>query len=496
MSLDATQTPFDQAAEANPPAVLAALKEIVGSPEFGRSERPARFLRHLVETALRGETHRLKESVLGMEVFDRPPSWDPRLDAIVRQEAARLRKRIARYYETVENQPSIRIEIPVGTYVPVFRNVAQREETAAPDRPAETPRPSPPKPSRRPLYAVAAAVLLLVGASAAALIWTHRTPAPHKVNPVAHDFVIKGRFDLQQANTEGVKRAEADFQHAIDADPNYAVAYVELAKAKLAEGSARGSTFRTEQERDSAEELSRKALRLDPKLSDAHAVLGRLVMQYEWDWSTAEREFRTALDEDPTAKAELTYASFLVFRHRFAEADEYLNRVQEKEPFDTLNMFALDQDRYLEGRFAECREIDRRLLALHPTLTEARAAIAGSYIFEGKPELALTELKKVDKSFPSLPFYQAMALGGAGQREQALQFIRPYEERYPNSGVALQWIAKVYALMGDEPNTVKWLQRSADQREWQVLTIAVNPAFASMENSAGFRALKQRMGLQ
>jgi hypothetical protein len=60
----------------------------------------------------------------------------------------------------------------------------------------------------------------------------------------------------------------------------------------------------------------------------------------------------------------------------------------------------------------------------------------------------------------------------------------------------MQWFALVYAFLGDEPNTVKWLQRSADRHEWQVLNLAVHPAYAFMEDSAGFRALKWRMGLE
>jgi hypothetical protein len=49
--------------------------------------------------------------------------------------------------------------------------------------------------------------------------------------------------------------------------------------------------------------------------------------------------------------------------------------------------------------------------------------------------------------------------------------------------------------MGDEPNTVKWLERSADRHEFQALNLAVHPVYAPMRNSAGFRALKRRMGL-
>jgi adenylate cyclase len=105
----------------SPDAVRAALQKIVASEAFGKAERPARFLRHLVEAALRGDYHLLKESVLGVDVFERPADWDPREIPIVRQEAARLRKRLARYYETAGTNDDVIIDLPVGTYVPAFR---------------------------------------------------------------------------------------------------------------------------------------------------------------------------------------------------------------------------------------------------------------------------------------------------------------------------------------------------------------------------------------
>src|ERR1035441_4436341 len=140
-------------------SVRSELEAILSSEAFGRTERPARFLRHLVETALRGESRRLKESVLGVEVFGREPSWDPRLDPVVRQEAARLRKRIARCYQTDRPDATLRIELPVGTYVPVFRN---REAEAPPASPG----PSAMKPVGR-MRIVMAAVLVICLAVAA-----------------------------------------------------------------------------------------------------------------------------------------------------------------------------------------------------------------------------------------------------------------------------------------------------------------------------------------
>jgi hypothetical protein len=89
-----------------------------------------------------------------------------------------------------------------------------------------------------------------------------------------------------------------------------------------------------------------------------------------------------------------------------------------------------------------------------------------------------------------------MALAKEGRNDEALRLIRPYEEKYPRPGIATEWLALVYAFMGDEPDTITWLQRSADQHETQALSLAVDPAFAPMRNSPGFRALEKRMGLQ
>lgn len=93
------------------------------------------------------------------------------------------------------------------------------------------------------------------------------------------------------------------------------------------------------------------------------------------------------------------------------------------------------------------------------------------------------------------PVYEAMARARAGQRDEALRLIRPFEEKYTNPGVAMQWLALVYAFLGDEPDALAWLERSADRHEFQALNLAVHPIYRPMRNSPRFEALKKRMGL-
>ncbi len=97
------------------------LKRILSSDLFKRSDRLCRFLQLSVETALSGESTRMKEYILGVEVFDRGPSFDPRIDPVVRVEARRLRAKLQQWHQTEGRDSAILIELPTGAYSAVFR---------------------------------------------------------------------------------------------------------------------------------------------------------------------------------------------------------------------------------------------------------------------------------------------------------------------------------------------------------------------------------------
>jgi hypothetical protein len=100
--------------------VLATLDRILASEGFVASAQLSRFLAHLVGSSLKGETTQLKESVIGLAVFNRGPGYDPKVDPIVRVEARRLRARLESYYQTERAADEVRISLPKGGYAPVF----------------------------------------------------------------------------------------------------------------------------------------------------------------------------------------------------------------------------------------------------------------------------------------------------------------------------------------------------------------------------------------
>jgi adenylate cyclase len=104
----------------SPERVRAQLTKILDSKTFVQSERLSRFLRLAVDCALAGDTDRIKEYTVGLEVFDRPHDFDPRIDSIVRVEASRLRRKLREYYDEAGAGDPVIIQLRRGSYVPIF----------------------------------------------------------------------------------------------------------------------------------------------------------------------------------------------------------------------------------------------------------------------------------------------------------------------------------------------------------------------------------------
>jgi len=149
--------------------VRAELERLLGSPLFRGSRRCHTLLRRITEQSIAGEVDSLKERALGADVFGRPVDYDTGDDPIVRASAAEIRKKLAQYYQEAGHETETRIELPSGSYLAEFH--FNSEKPIAP----VSPPPGKPrtKPRQRTIVAIAAAALLLVAATVAAIDWRH-----------------------------------------------------------------------------------------------------------------------------------------------------------------------------------------------------------------------------------------------------------------------------------------------------------------------------------
>ncbi len=111
--------------------VRAELEKILTSPQFARSQRLSAFLDFVVQQALLGQSDRLNEYSIALAVYQRPRSFDPQLDPIVRAEAARLRSKLEQYYQNSGLNDPVSISLPKGVYTPLFQAQARLVSRAA-----------------------------------------------------------------------------------------------------------------------------------------------------------------------------------------------------------------------------------------------------------------------------------------------------------------------------------------------------------------------------
>ena len=170
--------------ETNRPAHLSEemvreeLNRVLASHEFRTSKRSQEFLRYVVDHTLRGQAELLKERTIGVDVFGRPPDYDPSDDATVRVKAGEVRKRLGLYYAEQGARNPVRIELPLGAYVPEFRagdtpvSPAPRASSVAAAAPLEALQPEP-KSRLGPGIVAGAALLCFL---AAGVIWLRTRP--------------------------------------------------------------------------------------------------------------------------------------------------------------------------------------------------------------------------------------------------------------------------------------------------------------------------------
>ncbi len=151
----------------------------------------------------------------------------------------------------------------------------------------------------------------------------------------AYDLYLKGRFFWNKRTAQGFQQAIEYFQQAIAKDPNYARAYSGLADSYALLGGY--STTPQTESMPKARAAALKALELDPELAEAHTSLALITENFDYDWDTAEREYRRAIELNPNyATDHHWYAEFLSLQGRFPEALAESARARELDPLSLI----------------------------------------------------------------------------------------------------------------------------------------------------------------
>src|SRR5207302_4045571 len=212
----------------------------------------------------------------------------------------------------------------------------------------------------------------------------------HSVDPEAHEDYLKGRYYFNQRTEDALNRSIVYFQQALARDPNYALAYCGLADAYTMLGFRGGFPSKDALLRAKAAAL--KAIELDDTLAEPHASLAFIAETHEWDWATAEREYKRALELNPgDARVHHWYAGYLVYVGRLDEGIAEARRARDLDPLSLPVNNALAGRLLVAGRYNEALRQVQETLQLNPHFAPAHQTLGWVYLNQGKHEEAIDE---------------------------------------------------------------------------------------------------------
>jgi eukaryotic-like serine/threonine-protein kinase len=297
-------------------------------------------------------------------------------------------------------------------------------------------------------------------------------------DPRAYELYLKGRFQWNKRNAEGLYKAIEFFNQAIEIDPQYALAYAGLADVyNLLDIWANLPTKETFPRAKAAAE---KALSIDDQLAEAHTSLAYAIHTYEWDWAAAEREYRRAIELNPNyATAHQWYAEFLTAVGRFDEAEREGSKALALDPMSPIINAVVAWNRTMARRYPAAIEQGRRTTQLFPDFMAGHAYLGLAYLESGKPREALESLEKARALLDIVVIrtWLARAHLAAGNRAEAEKIVRELEARGKGGEyLSPYYMAVVYAHLGNRDRALQELERAKAERTGAMVWLTVDPA--------------------
>lgn len=320
---------------------------------------------------------------------------------------------------------------------------------------------------------------------------------PVTANAEAYREYLHGRHEWNKRTAEGMEKALVHFRNAIDLDPAYAQAY-----AGLGETYALQSYYAPLPPSDTmpkARAAALKAISINSALAEAYAVLAYVEMDYYWDWESAERNFRRAVELDPGwADGHHWFAEFLVAMGRYEEAVAEYRRALELDPLSPIINTNLAHAYYFSKDYRQAAEQCQRAVRLAPDFANAHADLGRAYLFLGRHQEAVVEIETaarlgggVMNGLGRLGF----AYAKAGRIEDARRILANLLEERRKGWNADLALSLVLAGLGDAEKSVSWLERARQERAPYLRMAWNDPAFEALRSHPGFNALLKAMRL-
>jgi TolB-like protein/Flp pilus assembly protein TadD len=315
-----------------------------------------------------------------------------------------------------------------------------------------------------------------------------------KVNAEAYNLYLKGLFQYNRLTGSSITQAADYFKQSIEKDPNYAPAYVGLGKTLWS--FPLWSLAEPKETYPQMKAAALKALELDDSLPGAHEILGGYLSDFEWDRVGAEKEYRRAIELDPSSmNACESLGWLLAFQKRFDEAITIGRRGTELDPGSvrTPHIQILIWARRYDEAIAELKPVQ----SLDPNYADTYWRLGTAYYGKGSYWESVASLQRyleLDDD-PVTRAYLALASAKTGDRDEAVKQLDWLKQESSKRYITGTAFAITYIALGQKDEAYKWLEKDVDDRSGWATWYAVAPAFDDLRDEPRFKAMLKRMGL-
>lgn len=321
----------------------------------------------------------------------------------------------------------------------------------------------------------------------------------------AYESYLQGRHQFwQQGGEEGLRRAAAFFEVAIEQDPEYAIAYAGLSDAYMLLG---GSGFAPPNDVfPRSKEAALKALELDDRLAEGYVALASINWLYDWDWAAANRNYRRSFSVNPLLHTRcVCYAWYLAVTGDLDAAVLEAERARTMDPLARLPRIIAAWMYYLSGRTADAEGELQAIFAMSASDGSARRIRAWMHWDAGRRDAAIAELEQVRADWDSRGGFAAKGpqvmvaelasmYALAGRRSAAEPLLAALTERAGRQYVPPEYVAAVHAALGADDEAKQWIERAFDNRS-NLAQFNAQPLSVPLRGKGWYRQVMDRVGL-
>ncbi len=323
-----------------------------------------------------------------------------------------------------------------------------------------------------------------------------RLAGARPVNPEAYEAYLKGMFHRDKLSSADLETALQYFELALEKDPNYALAYVGIARVW---GSRQQMGFVLPHEAGPrAKTAAQKAIELDSTLAEAHHTLASIKVWSDWDWEGGETAFRRAIQLKPNyPAARAIYSHLLMILGRPDEAMAQIERALELDPLNGLFQGFYGMDLLMARRYDEALAQFQNTLKTAPNNPMLRTGLRDALYALGRYDEALTEVKTRFAAAGERELAEALERGYAegGYREAMRRAAETRAARSDTTFVPPLGLASLFAHAGETERVLEWLEKAYQERDPNLPYIGVIPLFDIVRDDPRFQDLLLRMNL-